>query len=165
MNTKRQTVVARLFQFTFAALMAFGSHSAFADQSCSALMNSKINSMRDSDYTCRVELTIHREAYPSVHYVGTWLQYNPGTDEARSFTTNLLFSERTGAQPFSVQGPPDVVDLRLDRNGLLTIHDYTWWFDWVVDLRCEGTDLATVHAPGSMGIVTLTFRECVPVIG
>jgi hypothetical protein len=158
MNTRKLA----LSLFTLLAGLAIAEPSARADPSCSALLQDRI-AQSSSTQGWQIEMTIHREDVAFVTYSSGAL-YNFGSGNLTGYANQLFSDRRTvnNQQPFNAS-QSDSLYIQLSPSGLLHIHYSPWNFDTDWDMSCQGT-VMTKYLPG-IGVVTLTFRRLVTIIG
>lgn len=147
------------------ASLAIAEPSARADASCIAPLQQRTAQTGTYPYFgWTFEMTIHREDVELVTYSSGTLQ--PNGSGGFFGVSNQLFSDRHVSgnylQTFDY-AQRDNLSLSLSPTGLLHIHYSPWNFDTDWDMSCSGP-IVTRRVPG-VGVVTLTFRRQVSIIG
>lgn len=140
---------------------------AHADQSCQALLQEKINYLRDNAGSFDARMSIHREPFNwGVHSSeGATVAYDSASGKLVTGSPNfpLLFSIRYAVtQPFDVS-QPDLLTWDISPSGVVHTWNVSWGFDSYYDMACTGS-VMTKYFPG-FGVVTVNFGRWVAPVG
>lgn len=165
MRRNNHSVSLRQYALRVALVILMGgltSMSAWANSTCTTLVNSIHDTLnRDGgDYT--FEMTMHRTGVALVTYSSGYVYKSGNSYWPLTGWSNQLFSDRyTGNQRFNANAA-DTLTPWFSVNGDLYIYYNTWHFSTQWDMSCQG-NVMTQYIPGH-GVVTVTFRDHQPPI-
>ena len=156
---KLSTICAAL-AFALAAGVVH-TETAHADASCTALVTSMTNTLKQSGGYYMFDMTMHRTDVAFVSYSSGSVGLLNNTSWPLYGTSNQLFSDRyNGSQPFNINAA-DQLQVWIGSTGSLYIYYKPWNFATNWDMSCSSTTI-TRNLPG-VGVVTLTFHWYPPI--